>query len=218
MAGRSLSRLRRARIEHAGNGDSGGSAVGNEAPRNTGSDSVASEPVAASPDDLFNGGSEPSIAKPAQSGRGGWPKGKPRGNGSSRASDKTRPQLAVSGWQKGLETSFNILARWSGVEKLALLPDESKLLAESISEVNRYYKIPVMKPEHVALCALAGAVASVGKTKIVAVVEHKAKQAARKNAAPKPEQPKPSQTPVYTAAQPNGDNSWLPEFTSDGIH
>lgn len=72
-----------------------------------------------------------------------------------------------------------------------------------------------MKPEHVALMGLAGAIASVGKHKAIAVLEHNAKKTAKPNAQKQPVQ-KPTDAPVSveTVVNPNGMSNWMPDFST----
>lgn len=215
MAGRSAGRLRRARLANAGAIDGAANADAGIAASDSGSGVGGAENVTVNPDAAFGDASGNAAAEPAAASkrRGGWPAGKPRGSASAK---ETRPQLAVGGFRKGLDTSFNILARWTGIPDLALTPDESQLLAESVAEVNRYYKMPMMKPEHIALCALAGAVASVGQTKVRAVAKHKLKQAAAKPAAAKPaEKPASAPNDLVATATNQTVNGWMPDFNSN---
>lgn len=88
---------------------------------------------------------------------------------------------------------------------IALDKDEAQILAHAIAEVNKHYKLPIVRPEHAALGALAGAVFAVYKPKLTKI-------RARKTAPPAPQSQAQAQPPAGYDAPVTTAPSWFPSL------
>lgn len=111
----------------------------------------AFDPASLGDGDSDSTGGNGVTGEPAKRGRG-RPKG--GGNAGTRSTQKDKA-VSVTGIEKLLLSTHNLLARLTKVEEMKLDNDEAKMIAEALANVQQHYSV-VVDPKYLAWMGLIG--------------------------------------------------------------